>query len=74
MNIILHGMTNAVSLNFIILTDRSSQPCALLGFSDLMIFGVVSSEMIKSFIRGAVPELSPGISLSVPIVVHRSMN
>ena len=63
-------MTNAASLNFIILTDMSSQPCALLGLSDLMIFSILSSEMIKSLIRGAVTGLSPGISLSVPIVVH----
>ena len=70
MNVISNGMTNAASVNFIILTNISSQPCASLGLTDLMIFSILSSEIIKSFIRGAVSELSPGIPLSVPIVVH----
>ena len=70
MNIIFNEMTNAASLDFIILTDISSQPCSLLGLSDLLMISILSSEMIRSFIRGAVTGLSPGISLSVPIVVH----
>ena len=48
-NINFNGMTNALSLSLIILTDIQSQPCALLGLSDLMIFRIFSSEITKSF-------------------------
>ena len=49
MNLIFNVMTNAASLNFIILTGISSQPCALLGLSDRMIFSIVSSEIALIF-------------------------
>ena len=39
--------TNAVSFIFIILTDISSHPWALLGLSDCMILSIFSSEITK---------------------------
>ena len=59
----LRGVTNATSLSFIILIEISSQPCALLGLSDLMIFRIFSSEMTKSFIKIGFLWVSSGISL-----------
>ena len=70
MNIIFSGTTSATSLSFIILTDISSQPCALLGLSDRMICSIFSSEIAKSFIRVQVTGIFSGISLPVSIVVH----
>ena len=71
MNIILSGRTNEASLNLIFLTDISSQPCALLGLSDLiMTLSIFSSEMAKSLIRFVITGVCCGISLPVLKVVH----
>ena len=50
-NIILRGVSNEASLIFIILIEIPSQPCALLGLRDLMMFRIFSSEILKSFIK-----------------------
>ena len=68
--IILSGRTNAPSLNFIILTDISSQPCALLGLSDRMILIIFSSEMKKSVNNVVLAGVPCGISLPVSMIVH----
>ena len=67
------GVTSAASLNFIILTDIPSQPCALLGFNDLIMFSIFSSVIGKSFIREEGAGKLVGISLSVSIFVHLSI-
>ena len=66
----LRERLNAASLNFIILKDISSQPCALLGLSDLMILSISSPEMTKSIISAVVTGVSHGISLPVSMDVH----
>ena len=50
--------------------DISSQPCALLGFNDRMIFKTFSSEMVNSVRGGAEGIMFCGIALPVSIVVH----
>ena len=67
---VFRGVTKVASLNFIILTDISSHPCALLGLSDLMMFSILSSEMRDSLIWEVGTGASCGISLPVSIVVH----
>ena len=70
MNIIFNGATNAASLSLIILTDISSQPCALLGLSDRIIWSIFSSEIAKVFFKVKVTGICCGIALPVSIVVH----
>ena len=50
--------------------DISSQPCALLGFNDRMIFKNFSSEIVNSVRGGAEGIMFCGIALPVSIVVH----
>ena len=69
-NIIFNGISNAASLNCIILTEIPSHPCALLGFNDLIMLNIFSSVMGKSFIREEGAGKFIGILLSVSIVVH----
>ena len=73
MNIIFNETTNAVSLSFIILTDISSHPCALLGLIDRMIFSIFASEITKVSIGVEFMGLCCGITLPVSIVVHWSI-
>ena len=49
-NSIFSGVSNEVSLNFIILNDSLSQACSLLLFGDVIMFRIFSSEIGESHI------------------------
>ena len=53
-----------------ILTDISSQPRALLGLTDRIIWSNFSSEIAKVFIKVEVTGICSGIALPVSIVVY----
>ena len=57
-------------LSLMILTDISSQPRALLGLTERIIWSNFSSEIAKVFIKVEVTGICSGIALPVSIVVH----
>ena len=69
-NTILSEATKTSLLIFIIRTEISSQPCALLGFKERMIFSIFSSVIWILTNAGALLVAMLGISLPVSIVVH----
>ena len=69
-NIILRGVTNDLSLSFIIFIEISPQPWALLGLRDLMTFSIFSPEISESDIMEETSGASCGISLPFLIVGH----
>ena len=56
-DIIFSGVANAVSLNFFFPTDIASEPCAFLGFSDLDMLRIFSSETRKPLIKEGFEKL-----------------
>ena len=58
------------SLFFVIRTEISSQPCALLGLKERMISSIFSSEIWILANSGTLLAAIFGITLSVSIVEH----